>query len=142
MGNGKRRVRPMSCDNIFPRSTSSFFFVFVCLKRFIRHRCWFSHWHHRDGAQMSSGDISYFNICNTLPVLQRYSCTLWDEVDESSIKNRGSVAVALPDPSSERFAIFISLYVKAHMLPPTAYSDLAAELTTFFVRAVMWHCRP
>jgi len=100
--------------------------------------------HH--GAQMSSGDISYFNICNTLPVLRRYSCTLWDEVDESSIKNRGSVALALPVPS-ERFANFISLCVKAHMhdddmLPPTAYSDLAAKLTTFFVRAVMWHCRP
>jgi len=70
--------------------------------------------------------FSYFNICNTLPVLQRYSCTLWDEVDESSIKNRGSVALALPVPSSERFANFISLCVKAHMLPPTAYSDLAA----------------
>src|SRR6266581_5868827 len=54
--------------------------------------------HH--GAQMSFGDISYFNICNTLAVLQRYSCTLWDEVDESSIKNRGSVALALPVPSS------------------------------------------
>ena len=37
-------------------------------------------------------NISYFDIYDTLPELQQHSCTLWDQVDESS----GSVALALP----------------------------------------------
>ena len=41
-------------------------------------------------------NISYFDIYDTLPELQQHSCTLWDQVDESSIKNSGSVALALP----------------------------------------------